>query len=281
MATTELTLQLLKARVPSLAEQWQRARPFPYLVADDFLGADLAESLLENFPGPDHPSWVRKTFTHQREKLVMNEGLPPAMATFFDLSASPEFRSIIEDITGIPQLLGDEGLEGGGLHQIQRGGFLDVHVDFNLHPKTKLHRRLNLLVYLNKEWADSYQGHLELWDMAAHERLVRVAPIFNRAVMFETNEISFHGHPAPLACPEEITRKSLAVYYYTAARDTVAPEHNTIYKQTTGPSGYVKTALSSSKAIVERARQAGLRKLGAKLADKAYRKLRGLPPRNG
>ena len=179
-------------------------------------------------------------------------------------------------------VLDDPDLVGGGLHQILRGGFLDVHVDFNFHPRTKLHRRMNLLIYMNKEWRESYQGSLELWNMQTRQQIETVAPIFNRAVMFETNEVSYHGHPKPLDCPQNVTRKSLAIYYYTADRESsaTATEHNTLYKQTTGASGYAKTAMSSATAIAERVRDEGIASVGATMAGKIARRLRKLPPEN-
>lgn len=171
------------------------------------------------------------------------------------MTESDEFKNLISSICNIPQLISDPELVGGGLHQIMNGGYLDVHVDYNFHPQTKLHRRLNLLLYLNKDWKQEYEGYLELWDMDAKKQLDAIAPIFNRAVIFETNEISYHGHPRPLNMPPDVMRKSLAVYYYSKEREEseVAIEHNTIYRQTTGLKGYVKTSLSALVALDERA----------------------------
>ncbi len=281
----EAALASLRPRVPEFHRQWVADKPFPYAVMNDFFPADFAEALWAAYPTPDDPAWANKTFAHQRHKLMMNQGFRGVIAEFFDLTASREFRALVTGITGIDELIDDPDLAGGGLHQIMRGGFLDVHVDFNLHPTKKLHRRLNLLYYLNKDWQPAYEGHLELWQFAGDERrrLESVAPQFNRAVLFETNEASYHGHPAPLNTPDGVTRKSMAIYYYTEQRDAaqVAPEHNTIYKQTTGLSGYAKTLRSSTRAALERVAGDGVVALGTKLADKVYRRARGLPPRNG
>jgi hypothetical protein len=271
--------------VPALREDWNRARIFPYLVIDQFLPADDLTEILRSYPSPEAAAWTRKTYSHQAEKLQMTQGFPPPIEAFLALTATDEFRRIIEEITGIQGLLADPELVGGGLHQIERGGFLDVHIDFNFHPTTRLHRRLNLLLYLNEGWKDEYEGHLELWDMVTEggpRCIERVAPLLNRVVIFATNEVSYHGHPVPLACPPGVTRKSLAIYYYSETRDDVkgALEHNTIYKQTTGTRGYVKTAISSARALRERLREESLLSVGAEGADKIYRKLRGLPPRN-
>lgn len=153
-------------------------------------------------------------------------------------------------------MLGDNELFGGGLHQSIKGAFLNVHVDYNIHPKTKFHRRLNVIIYMNKKWHDEYEGHLELWHLTDNDKIMleRIAPQFNRCVIFETNEISFHGHPKPLKTPEGVNRKSIATYYYTENRpeDEIAAEHNTVYVNTEGVSGHVKRFASAMKAVLER-----------------------------
>ena len=128
---------------------------------------------------------------------------------------SASFLKFLEELTGIDGLLGDPQFEGGGLHQIPAGGKLAIHVDFNRHSYYGLDRRLNLLVYLNKNWKEEYGGHFELWDRDMKQMMTKVAPLFNRIVIFTTSHISFHGHPDPLNCPSNVTRKSLALYYYT------------------------------------------------------------------
>jgi Rps23 Pro-64 3,4-dihydroxylase Tpa1-like proline 4-hydroxylase len=154
------------------------------------------------------------------------------------------------------ELLADKELFGGGLHQSVAGAFLNVHVDYNIHPTTKFHRRLNVLVYMNKDWKDEYEGHLELWDLTEGKQhlLDKFAPTFNRCVIFETNEISFHGHPKQLKTPRGLTRKSIATYYYTKTRPEteIAESHNTIYVNTEGVSGQVKRFNSGVKAFLER-----------------------------
>ena len=131
---------------------------------------------------------------------------------------SSVFVNFLEELTGVGGLIPDPHFEGGGLHQIERGGFLKIHADFNRHPKLNLDRRLNLLLYLNEDWKDDYGGHLELWDREVARCVKRIAPVFNRCVVFTTTDFSFHGHPEPLACPPAVTRKSLALYYYSNGR---------------------------------------------------------------
>lgn len=282
MGFHEMTLERLAGRAKDLQSEWSQKRPFRYLVMDDFLPLEFAESILASYPQPDPQTWDATTYIHQRKKFTQTQGFPPPIASFFTLTATEEFRNLISKITGVEKLIDDPELVGGGLHQIMRGGFLDVHVDYNLHPRTKLYRRLNLLLYMNKDWRPEYRGHLELWDLEAGRQLESIEPVFNRAVIFETNEISYHGHPLPLEAPAPLTRKSLAIYYYTKEHDesVVAPEHNTLYRQTTGISGYLKNTASATRAFEERIAGQGPVQLCRDLARRTYRYLQGLPPEN-
>ena len=170
---------------------------------------------------------------------------------------SSEFLDWLQQITEteVP-ILGDEELFGGGLHQSINGAFLNVHVDYNFHPITKYHRRLNVLVYMNKDWHDEYEGHLELWDITPHnkELIGKYAPRFNRCVIFETNEISYHGHPKPLKTPNGVSRKSIATYYYTQTRpaNELSNAHNTLYVNTEGTPGQLRKLSNGVKAAFER-----------------------------
>jgi len=123
---------------------------------------------------------------------------------------------MLSELTGIEGLIADEGMEGGGLHQSLRGGYLNVHADFTVHP---LHptwrRRVNLLLYLNERWPPEYGGALELWSKDMRRCVSKIEPLGNRAVIFNTESDSFHGHPDPLQCPAGESRKSLALYYFT------------------------------------------------------------------
>lgn len=133
---------------------------------------------------------------------------------------SSTFLDFLSKITGIENLIADSYFEGGGMHQIRRGGKLKIHADFNRHPRYDLDRRLNALLYLNPDWQEEYGGNLELWDRHMTSCVVRIAPLFNRFVVFATTDFTYHGHPDPLTCPEDVTRKSLALYYYTHERAT-------------------------------------------------------------
>ncbi len=222
-------------------EAYVRATPFPHIVLDDFLSEEVLEKVLDEFPKPGQASWL--TLYHENsKKLALNDEKQFGENTRRILTElnSSTFLRFLEKLTGIEGLVPDPHFWGGGLHQIERGGFLNVHADFNWYEKLKLDRRLNLLLYLNKGWLEEYGGHLELWsrDMSRSEK--KVLPVFNRCVVFSTTDFSYHGHPTPLTCPEGWTRKSLALYYYTNGRPLgeVSRPHSTLYQKPGGKRGF-------------------------------------------
>ncbi len=141
---------------------------------------------------------------------------------------------MLENITGIKGLIPDPYFSGGGFHEIGQGGHLSVHADFNHHKQMNLERRINVLIYLNKDWQDAYGGQLELWDNAMTERLVSIVPLFNRCVVFNTTSNSNHGNPNPINHPQRIPRRSIALYYYTATWDDTKREHTTQFRARAG-----------------------------------------------
>lgn len=217
---------------------------------------DKAELLLSKYPAIEQEVWDNTTYINQKNKFTLTKfgEKHPELQQFFDELNHGKFVELMQKITGIENLIGDDELFGGGLHQSINGAFLDVHVDFNIHTKFKWHRRMNAILYLNKDWKEEYNGYLELWDMKTKKQIEYIAPIFNRLVVFETNEVSFHGHPKPLNTPKGISRKSLAIYYYTNDRPSneIVDEHNTIYVNTEGSKGWFKNLQSGAKAFFER-----------------------------
>lgn len=153
------------------------------------------------------------------------------------LLKSGEFIGWLETVTGIPGLIFDPAYVGAGTHNNFSGQSLDMHIDFNRHPLNGLHRRLNLIVYLCPEWDLSWGGCLKLqkdaWNRTGHQQERVYPPFMNHAVLFETNERSWHGFDE-IKLPEDkqhLSRRSLTVYYYSKHRETndVAEEHSTIY----------------------------------------------------
>jgi Rps23 Pro-64 3,4-dihydroxylase Tpa1-like proline 4-hydroxylase len=199
--------------------QYNNAEPFPHIVVDNFFDSNLIKKVEKEIS--DFSQWdgEKKFYGSQSKRYCSSiEKIPQNSQELIRMMNGPVFLKILEDLTGIFNLIPDPYLEGGGYHSIGQGGFLKVHADFNWHKKLNLHRRINLLLYLNTNWQDEWSGHLELWrkDMTMCEK--KISPISNRLVIFSTTDFSFHGHPDPLSCPADVRRKSIALYYYTADR---------------------------------------------------------------
>lgn len=192
--------------------------PFPHTIIENFLDADTVADINKQWP----TAWDKESGSFT---LKWNtQALPPAAEAVVSAIDLKE----IEAITGIPGLLADPNLFGAGLHCIPPGGFLNMHCDFNRHPNG-WRRRVNMLIYLNPVWNDDWHGHLILSENGKTEN-VKIAPLAGRAVIFETTKSTWHGHPFPLACPEVIQRRSLALYFYTD--DFEGGEgHSTVYRK--------------------------------------------------
>jgi Rps23 Pro-64 3,4-dihydroxylase Tpa1-like proline 4-hydroxylase len=215
------------------ASTYQAAEPFPHIVMDDFLPREIAEAVVRAYPEPESLDWIR--FENEREKKLAYSEIqefPEPIREVMQFLNSPSLLRFLETLTGIPALIPDPYLVGGGMHQIRRGGHLGIHVDFNKHRVFQLDRRLNLLIYLNQDWDEAWGGHFEMWTRDMSGCVNRVAPLFNRCVVFTTSEASYHGHPHPLRCPPERTRRSLATYYFTNGRpeSEAAPKHSTVFR---------------------------------------------------
>jgi hypothetical protein len=214
------------------AQQYREAAPFPNIVLENLLDAGILRRVAAEVAAMDRSGWHRTTTERERKLSIEDESaFGPFTRRVFAALNSGAFVTFLEELTGIDGLIADPHLRGGGLHEIERGGLLGVHADFNFYKRVRLWRRLNLLVYLNTEWDETWGGHLELWDSQGKACVKRIAPTFNRAVIFDTSSHSYHGHPNPLNCPEGQSRRSLALYYYTV--DYPYPEdqtpHSTVF----------------------------------------------------
>jgi hypothetical protein len=224
-------------RLARLARENRRsyasAEPFPHIVFDDFLPEEVLQCVLSEFPKPREIDWIDYDAAEEKKLASKDESQMGEWTRLllYQFNSSV-FLSFLEELTGIEGLIPDPYFWGGGLHQIERGGFLTIHADFNKHPRFKLDRRLNLLLYLNENWKEEYGGHFQLWDRGMTRCVQRFLPIFNRCVIFSTTTSSYHGHPDPLTCPEGVTRKSLALYYYTngCPEDEEAEVHGTLFR---------------------------------------------------
>lgn len=220
------------------ASAFQQARPFRHVVIDDFLDTDFCQAICEQFPEFRDAHAVNENDQvggkATREKV---RTLGPAFKDMDDLVRHPEFLALVQNITGIADLQYDPFYFGGGTHENREGQDLDPHIDFNLHPVTNQHRRLNLIIYLNEGWQEAWGGCLQLHRdpclEPAEDEIVSVAPLMNRCVIFETTEHSWHGFER-ISLPEDkkyTSRKSFAVYYYTDTRPEAetGEAHSTVY----------------------------------------------------
>ncbi len=219
------------------SERYQAAAPFPHAAIDDFLPDPVFEELVASFPGPEELAWRRFDAENERKLASQDPSSLPPFAQHvlaqFNAAAMIEF---LERLTGIDGLIPDPHLWGGGLHQIEPGGHLEIHTDFNWHQRLLLDRRLNLLLYLNEDWRTEWGGDFELWDRDLRACQEKIAPLANRCVVFSTTDYSFHGHPHPLACPADRTRQSLALYYYSNGRPAheIGPSSSTVFRSREG-----------------------------------------------
>ncbi|MCE3233246.1 MAG: proline hydroxylase [Rickettsiaceae bacterium] len=221
-----------------LYEEYNNNSPFPHIVIDNFFDPEILDRILDEFPTPDAmrgKNW--QNFDKKEEIKLASRGeaeIPYFTRQFLYNVNSETFLKFISNLTGIPNLIADPYFEGGGLHQIMPGGKLGIHADFNKHSKLHLNRRINMLIYLNKNWKEEYGGCLELWDQQMQNCVKKVLPVFNRVVVFTTDSDSYHGHPDELACPAGMTRKSMALYYYTNEKDVSTESHSTIFRERPG-----------------------------------------------
>ena len=195
--------------------------PFPHIVFENFFEKEFLKKVLDEFPDLSNISKSEKYNSKNEVKLSYNkyENFSFNTKILIDFLNSKKFLNFLKNLTSVSeQLIADPELSGGGLHQIKKGGVLKIHTDFNKHPKLNLDRRLNLLLYLNENWQESYGGQLEFWDKNMKKAVKKISPNFNKVVIFSTNDFSNHGHPEPLSCPENTSRKSIALYYFSNGR---------------------------------------------------------------
>lgn len=212
----------------STVNRYQTANPFPHIFIDNFVkDGEMLESIVEEyrnyqFWGEDPNSinyQVKKFFSPWCDENIKQ--MPPNTKRLIDYFNSKPVLNKLEKLTGITNLIADPHLFGGGMHRVDSGGRLSVHADYNKHRTKPWYRRINLLLYLNKNWEESWGGDLQLWNRDVTQMVTRSLPLFNRAVIFNTTPTAYHGHPHPLNSPEGVSRYSIAMYYFTIDR----PDH--------------------------------------------------------
>ena len=220
------------------AVKYNTGIPFPSIYFENFFEERFLKEVLKEFPDLSKEDAIN--FNDPLQKKFAGKGEksfgPKTRELMYFLNSEP-FLNFVNKLTGIEETLyGDPYFSGGGLHEIKRGGLLKVHADFNKNPTNGLDRRVNVLVYLNEDWKEEYGGHFELWNSEMTKCETKISPRFNTLAMFSTTSNSFHGHPDPLNCPENRSRKSLALYYYSNGRpesEAIAfkQSHNTLFVQ--------------------------------------------------
>ncbi|NVK26730.1 MAG: 2OG-Fe(II) oxygenase [Flavobacteriia bacterium] len=247
-----------------LRKKFDNGHPCRHLVLDDFFDQAAADQMFANFPPLESLNVKRKSLNENKSEDYHFERWDPVFGEVRDTVQSEEFAKYMSEITGIEGLKTTPDSLGSGVHQGGQGSYVDVHIDVNYNPETNLWRRINLLVYLNKEWKEEYGGHLELWDKEMKNCEQRVAPKHNRAVIFYTDENSPHGY-SKIDIPEGESRKSFYTYFYTEvgegfrysdSRFVSRPDDNFVRK----------TATSIKEAIKINAKRV-LKLLGVKSLD--------------
>lgn len=231
-------------------DEFVSADPYPYIVIDDFLPEEVAEEVLKEF---DVVSEGWNHYHHYNEKKMgltdVSKMGPVTQMVFATLQSRP-FVEVIGKLTGIENLISDPELDGAGLHETRRGGFLNVHTDFLTHTTNRnWSRELNILIYLNKDWDEAWGGALELWDRDMTHCVNKVSPIFNRCVIFNTIEKSYHGHPHPMECPPDRSRRSIAHYLFRE-HATARPLQPTDYQPLPEDSAMKKILVSADRSAV-------------------------------
>ena len=188
-------------------DKFRKNKPFPHIAIDNFISNENLEKLLKEFPGKNSKYWKFPENRNQKKRQMINTGNEFKISLFkkftkefyYEISSAP-FLDFLEKLTSIKVLMPDPYLAAGGYHNTLSGGFLKVHADFSTHDYLKMERRLNFLLYLNKDWKKNYNGNLDLYDKKI-KIIKSYQPIAKRLVIFETTTTSYHGLEKPLNCP--------------------------------------------------------------------------------
>lgn len=215
-----MDMHIAPATVRQIASEFRSRQPYGFAAVDGLFDAatvrEVAREVEANLAR--YPQEEDIYASYRKHRLSVLDEMPEHARVFIASLNAPLFLQVLSEITGIENLHPDPELHGGGIHAIGRGGYLKLHTDFNWHRGLSMYRRLNLLVYLNESWQDAWKGNIELWSADVRECIFSLPPRIGHALLFETNDISYHGHPDPLECPEGVFRKSIALYYYTPTR---------------------------------------------------------------
>jgi hypothetical protein len=241
----------LNADLEEKAKRYRTAEPFPHIVLDDVLDDAAFKDAVADFPGIKDEFW--KGYLHVNETKYANtqpDTWGTTLTTVAKEFVSDEFVAYLGRLTGIDGLIPDWTMDGGGLHQTLKGGHLNIHADFTTHHTHETWaRRVNILLYLNDEWREEWGGKLELWDKDMTACQAKVTPAGNRMLVFTTSFDSFHGHPDGLTCPDDVARRSMALYYFTVEDNPVRKSTN--YQARPDESGVKKAAIWADRHVID------------------------------
>jgi Rps23 Pro-64 3,4-dihydroxylase Tpa1-like proline 4-hydroxylase len=212
--------------------------PFTHCVFDNFLNEDLANRLSDEFEDFNSDRWYTYENPLEVKKTIHDwYCFPSNTYQFLSYLNSSTFIDELKKITGTESLYPDQGLHGAGWHIHGKGGKLNVHLDYEIHPKLNLLRKYNLIYYLSKDWKPEWGGNLQFWSHDAEnnlpkEKVVTVDCKFNRAVLFDASQNSWHGFPEPIDCPEGVYRKSIAMYYLSDVPENIENRKRALYSPT-------------------------------------------------
>jgi Rps23 Pro-64 3,4-dihydroxylase Tpa1-like proline 4-hydroxylase len=236
-------------------------KPIRHLVIDNFLEKEMADSIEKHFPSMENMHTHYKGLNEKKAEHSDFSHLHESFERLHQGLTSPGTIQWLVKVTGVPSLETINDRLGYGLHQGANHSFLDIHIDYNLHPIKKLYRKLNLILFFNPQWEADWGGHLELWDAEVKNCVQSIAPVFNRCVIFECSDVSYHGYNR-INVPDGITRKSCYQYYFIPVSDTVS-FHDTIFKPRPEESTFKKIG-TYSKDFIKNSGKKILLKLGLK-----------------
>ena len=209
--------------ISKLNTMFLNAEPFEHIVIDDFLELSYAEKISANFPTLNSDWHEYKNPIEVKYAYDNINDLNEDCKNFFYYLSTPEMINVISSITEISNLEYDKYLHGAGLHKHPRYGLLNIHLDYEKHPISAKERRLNVILFISKDWDQSWNGSNELWNKDVTNCVTKTQVKFNRAIIFKTNDISWHGVPDKIMCPDDVFRNSMA-YYYVSPLNTQKPE---------------------------------------------------------
>ena len=215
----------------SRSDEYRAARPFPFVIIDNFLNNDALDVACSYFPHYDDAKWKPVTNPHTVNRVVVGstptgKQWPFEVECLFNAMMNAKFLHFVEKLTGVSGLISDPYFAEAGYYAMRKGGYLDIHADFSHHDRLGLERRANLLLYLNPDWKPEYNGDLVLYNNVLQPEQ-RIAPLLNRCVVFEPSETSYHGNPEPLAAPDGVMRRAISMWYYSLP--TGRPKHRAIF----------------------------------------------------